>query len=521
MIRKYYIELIYTIVFITLSVILNLQFIDGSNINHPIAGHDEYIAVKEVYSILEPASPKHFFMAVISGNALYYGRIMFYVDALFACIPYKIWGISGMVFSIRMLHAILILVSLLLLGRTFLSNTWQRIIFLIASTSLYYTLYFVMMPKPEPYQLLFLALFLKGFKKSEWKFTPHFIWLGIAYGLKFNALLILPPVFLIPLFPYAKMQFTTNILPGVKALFFMLTGIVIAIPCLLLSPLRPIFLKTYLHETFGGTEKLYDNSAVSFLDWFNGGFGSTYLGLDFLAWVFMALVFYGLYHSFNNFRKHNDAAALILIICGLILNTIIMIKTKRIWPHYLWTGYLLMLLGILNVLGREIVNTRGKIAGALLILICSSSFFFFFKRELPVYTGLSERSEAVYNHTMSLKAIDYVKTKFRGKRIATDGTVLYPFADFVSVDIYHPFEGRTPDRTETPFYWYVDFPEKIWGDSNEAILFYRRHPERMLRENPNVYVGRHRELYDLYLKKVNSEFARDTAFGELIVYRKR
>lgn len=128
---KYTPDIIFTAVFIFLSVVLNLQFLEGSNINHTIAGHDEYIAVKEVFSIIHPVSFKHFIMAVISGDALYYGRIMFYLDAVFAYLPFKIWGITGMVFAIRMAHACFLLAALLLLSHTFLKSTLQKILFLL------------------------------------------------------------------------------------------------------------------------------------------------------------------------------------------------------------------------------------------------------------------------------------------------------------------------------------------------------------------------------------------------------
>src|SRR5690606_10275091 len=112
-IKNHIVEVIFTLLFILLSVVLNLQFLNGSNVNTIIAGHDEYIAVKEIYSILSPESFKHFIMAIISGNALYYGRIMFYFDALIAYLPFLIWGVKGMVLCIRLTHAFILLAALL------------------------------------------------------------------------------------------------------------------------------------------------------------------------------------------------------------------------------------------------------------------------------------------------------------------------------------------------------------------------------------------------------------------------
>lgn len=250
--RSYPFEIGYSALFIVLATLLNLQFLTGSNINTIIAGHDEYIAVKEIYSILAPASIKHWFMAVISGNALYYGRIMFYFDALLAAIPYWLFGIKAMIFTIRMVHALIILLSLLLLANTFLEKAHQRILFLIGATCLYYSLYFVMMPKPEPHQLLCLAWFLNRSKKQEWSFGKHFIFLGLAYGLKFNMLLLLPLFFIVPVLKLSTLNIKQVILSGLKSLVFFIAGILIAIPCLILTPIKPVFLKAYIHETFWG-----------------------------------------------------------------------------------------------------------------------------------------------------------------------------------------------------------------------------------------------------------------------------
>src|SRR4051812_12151024 len=110
-IRKYGVELIFLVGFVIAASILNLQFLEGSNVNYTFSGHDEYLTVYEVNSILNPPSFKHFFMAVISGNVLYYGRMVFYLDALSAYLPYKIWGITGMVYAIRMTHVLFLLLG--------------------------------------------------------------------------------------------------------------------------------------------------------------------------------------------------------------------------------------------------------------------------------------------------------------------------------------------------------------------------------------------------------------------------
>ena len=520
-ILKYTQEIIFSAVFIFLSVILNLQFLEGSNINHTIAGHDEYIAVKEVYSILHPVSFKHFIMAVISGNALYYGRIMFYLDALFAFLPFKIWGVTGMVLTVRMVHALFLLAAILLLSKTFLKGSLQKALFFTGTFCLYYTMYFIMMPKPEPHQLFFLALFLNRFKHAGWAFGFHFFWMGIAYGLKFNMLLLLPLVFIIPLIREGSFKLMSNFPSGLKSFVFLLTGIVVAIPCLILTPVRPVFLKAYLHETFGGTVKAYDNAALTANDWLMSGLGGSYLGHWIWAYPFIILVIAVLFISIRRAVKERDFSIPVLLLSGLMLTVVIVLNTKRLWPHYLWTGYVLMLLGLVAATNAEYKLAGSRIVKFVLLIFLGSAVFFYLKRDLPLYLGFSDQADVRKTAELSHETIEYIRHRFSGKRIGTDASLLYPFKDFVAVDIYHPFTGSAPVVSETRFDWYGDAPQNIWEDSNAAVVFYGRHPEKILKEKMNLYVGSHDTLYAIYRKRIQTDFELDTAFDGVFIFRRK
>jgi hypothetical protein len=199
-----------------------------------------------------------------------------------------------------------------------------------------------------------------------------------------------------------------------------------------------------------------------------------------------------------------------------------MLKTKRLWPHYLWTGYILILLGTIASVSRSEVKRIKTVQWTFLSIFLGVSIYYFLVRELPLFLNLSKRNEISTAHQWSQQAISYVKKKYPSSRVGTDGSVLYPFEDFVGVDLYHPFAGKLKDRATTRFYWYTDFPEKIWDDDNQVLIFYRRHPKRMYVMHPNVYLGRHDELYQLYLKNVGVNYELDTSFGsfgEVMVYK--
>lgn len=518
---RYIPEIIISVAFIVLASVLNMQFIEGSNIDTIIAGHDEYIAVKEVYSILHPLSIKHFFLAIIAGDVIYYGRLMFYVDALFAYIPFKIWGVAGMVYTVRMVHSLFMLVSLLLLSATFLKDTLQRILFLLGSMALYYSLYFVMMPKPEPMQLFFLALFLYYFKKRDWTFGWHFIWLGIAFGLKFNVLLLLPVLFGIPFYsrPEGNLVFSKEkIIKGLKSLGILIIGIVIAIPCLALSPLKPIYMKNYLHETFGGTEKSYDDLSLTISDWIEKGLGGSYLGHWLLGYLFMTLALavfvYGIY---NMIRKRNSVYLLILSI-GMILTWAIMIKTKRLWPHYIWTGYIFMLLGLLLFASSRVsIAVKNYLNGTIAVFLLFS-FYFFASRELPLYMGLEKSKASREAYTESNQAIHYIKQHFPDALVSTDGSVLFPFDDFVKARPYHPFSSELPKSHETVFWWNGDHHERMWDAPADIVVFYRWYPPDMLAMGNKAGSA---QLEDLYQKHIETDFVSDTSFGKVRIFKRK
>ncbi len=518
---RYVVEITFTVLYLAMASILNLQFLEGSNINTVIAGHDEYITVKEVYSILHPLSWKHFFLALIAGDVIFYGRIMFYLDAAFAWLPFRIWGVEGMVYTIRMVHSVFLVAGLLLLAHTFLKSRFHKALFLTGSGAIFYSLYFVMMPKPEPIQLFFLALFLFYFKRKNWSFGWHFILMGIAFGLKFNVLLLLPIVFLIPFLKKGVHAWQEIVIKSLKSFGFFIAGLIIAIPCLLLSPIKPVYLQAYIHEIKAGIGKSYDDLSLTVFDWLQRGFGGYYLGHWIMGFIFMALILLATVLQLRKVRYNNDVSALILLVFGLVMTWSVMFTTKRLWPHYIWTGFIFMLLGLIVFAAQQTSMKQRRVYLAFISMFSLVSFIFFLNRDLPMYANLDKNKEVIRDSAESKMAIDYIRYRYPGAQVVTDGSLLYPFSDFVKAKPYHPFASLLPLPAGTTFNWSGDHPEKIWNHPADIVVFCKRHPERMMREHPNVYAGQHEDLYDLYKRMTKADFVRDTSFGEVIVYGKR
>jgi hypothetical protein len=515
---KYIVEILFVAISLPIAAVLNLQFIEGSNINTVIAGHDEYIAVKEVYSILHPVSWKHFFLSLIAGDVIFYGRIMFYVDAIFAWIPFKIWGVEGMVYAIRMTHSVFLISGLLILANVFLKQGIHKALFLLGTGAIFYSLYFLMMPKPEPMQLFFLALFLYYFKKTNWAFGLHFVLLGIAFGLKFNVLLLLPVIFILPFIKNNVISIRKNVIKAIKSCGFFLLGLFIAIPCLLLSPLKPIYLQTYIHETFMGTGKSYDKQSLSIFDWLKDGFGGYYLGHWIMGYFFLIFCLIAIILQIRRIRYSKDLSSVVLLVFGFILTGVIMVTTKRLWPHYLWTGFIFLFLGLVMFSAQQTSLRQRRIYFSLIGVFSVVSFIFFITRDLPMFMQFDKDPVVAKDYQESKIAIAYIKHQYPLSQVATDPSLLYLFVDFVKAKPYHPFNTELAGPGQTRLLWYGDHPEQMWEDKNDLVVFYKNYPPKKI--NSFSVQSSDKDLFDLFKKETTTDFVKDTTLGNIMIYRR-
>jgi len=519
LIQSHPIEILFSTIYLTIAAILNLQFLEGANINRAITGHDEYLTIQEVYSILNPLSWKHFFLAIIGGDILYYGRVVFYTDALFAWLPYKIWGLEGMVYAIRMTHSIWLLVGLLILNASFLKNILHKFLFLFGSFGLYYTLYFIQMPKPEPLQLVFLALFVRGLIKKEYQFGLHFIWLGLAFATKVNALLILPFMFAIPVIQYWHTGIKPLFTQTMKGIAWFFAGFFVGIPCLLLTPIQPVYLQTYLKKTIFGAEKTYDDASLSAIDWIRSGLGGSYFGNQWIGFVFISVLLGLFVFLFVRYvQKKEMHSQLILIGIGLALTLFIVFITKRLWPHYLWTGYIFLWLGLILFIQYESNKTFKSVVLALTVMFFATSAFAFYTSALPSFLHAEKKVE---KEILDSKVLyQYLESQYTGKKIGLDGTVWYPYSYFVEAKLYHPFAGERPGFCETCITWHPDHPLEIW--ENEVVIFNLRYPPNYITEKKNNYTPANwEEILAEYTSQTTNNFQLDTVIGSNRVYKRK
>jgi hypothetical protein len=514
--REYHLELLAFVAFVVYAGILNLQFLEGSNVNYTFSGHDEYIAVREVYSILNPASFKHFALAVSAGDVMFYGRAMFYTDALLAWLPYKVWGLTGMIYAIRMAHVVYLIAAVLLLGRTFLKQPFSRLLFYLVVLTWYYTAYFVMIPKPEPLQLMVLAAFLFYAQKSGWNYGRHFILLGIAYGLKFNVLMILPVFFAAPFF-----SGTFKIKTAAVSVLYFISGIIIAVPSLLLTPLRPVYLVTYLKSTFGNTSH-YDDTGVPFVDWLNKGLFHWYGGHSITGTlVFLMFLFMVVWLAYRLFFKKELNATLIITAMAFCFLMPVMLLTKRLWSHYLWTGSVLMVLAILVFTESAFLKKRAiqylKYGFYVCVIIMTIS-------SVPNIRPLFKLEDGAKEIISDSKAAQlYLAKKSEHFVCAQDISVYFPFSDFVSSYRYHPFASGYPYPMQNKVFCttrsgFIN-PVELRKQEADYLLTYRSDFESEGQDVNSVH-NKMVEEYHLQMRSLlNKTILKDTVIGKIRVYR--
>jgi hypothetical protein len=336
---------------------------------------DELIIFDGVQAILHPKSFSDFIYSVTDGGDHRYGRILWNISALASWVPDLIFGAKGQIIATRLLLALALLASYWLLARTFVLGAYEQILTVFALVSLPHTVYYSTSPKPEPLQLLFLAIFLHGFTKFQQKRVFYWFFLGLAFGAKISTIIIIPIFFVASVFlPQFAKQFSATKLwlvaalkGGVTALrnkhayvpiLYVLLGLVCAVPIL-----GKFQFKTWVQWTFLKTTHGSDNAAISWRDWLHF-IGHDYIEVPWLilcvvGCVLAAMTLYELLRFLTDrlsSRKITNQLFLVLAAAGLSFILVIILTVKRLWGFYLHPGMVLLLVAFFLLISRRARN---------------------------------------------------------------------------------------------------------------------------------------------------------------------
>ena len=139
-----------------------------------LSEEEKEILVQKIRNYFDLRNFKEIFYALFDQDYYLYGRLMMYFNALVSYIPFKYFGESSIVISIRMTQTVILILSYYILGMFFLNTKLQRFVFWLCVCTLRAGVHYNCVPKPEPFQILFLALFFIFLFKKRYSWSDKF-----------------------------------------------------------------------------------------------------------------------------------------------------------------------------------------------------------------------------------------------------------------------------------------------------------------------------------------------------------
>jgi hypothetical protein len=475
---------------------------------------DERITFDGVKQILHPSGIAQFFNSIINGGDHRYGRSLWNSIAIFSAIPERLFGDSGQIIAARMLQVILIVASYFVFAFGILRSWFLRLVLLVVILTVPFSDYYVTMPKPEPLQLLFLAIFSYFFVKKNAAFSWYWIFIGLAFGTKISTLPALLVFIAIALVARSRNDLSSVFrkqLTNAAIAFFL--GLTIAVPILFIPLLLSIggyfafdwlkkfflgrvsritiavaiiatvflasrkVLKVWISSTFLSTTHGADQASINVLSWVDYFFvkwliAPYAIGLILFIFIFGYLVLYGTQILKSNFSSIDQRTmAFAIAIAGLALNIAIIIGAKRLWGFYLYPGTVLMFAGIMMMADLSIFGPQKKNLSSLASLIRYLGYF------IPVFLLIVS---VKYWMPRTIDGLNTASLRTSSSEYALQFSSYSAFVDFL--ENYKAAEGKRLRVMLTPSlfppesnkkYEIVEFwgPYIKWNEEPDVIIF--------------------------------------------------
>ncbi len=496
--------------FLIFTCYLNTFQIDGTcGYQDRFTQFDELIAIGNVNAMLTPESAKHFVFYTISGNTVMYGRAIFYIDAITSFIPYKIWGLSGQIVATRITHTLSLLVAFYIFIILFIDkkNALLRSVIALLLCLMPYTLYFCIVPKPEPFLLLFIALFCYFSIKFNFQKLWPFLFLGLAFATKISVLSIVPIfttfIWLKSDLPWLKKIFLTG--------FYFIFGLIIGVPTLLLGVVKPIYWQYYFSHTFGTIKQDYDDASITFFTWLKY-IGFEYFSLYWIVIIPLLLLPIGLL-IYKIVKNKKITFQQLLFVSGLFVIILVSISTKRMWPQYLYFGWVLFFFGLCSI---ELKKLQYTITITFLLLGVGE-----LKTVLNHTKYLIDReNDIAFQSTKqnSTKILKHLVNGINSSPIFIDVSAYLPNSLFIKHCRYQPFESDKKP-TDICIEQINNFGDQLYKNANSIVFFNSNPKTRVLAKNTIIMEDEKNALLT-FNTNVPKVFYMDTAFGEIEVYKR-
>jgi len=463
---------------------------------------DERLTFDGVRRILHAEDWNAFWWALADGGNQIYGRSLWNSAALASVLPEKLWGAAGQIVAARMLQAGLLLAAALVFALGLLRSWPLRCALLAALLTLPYSDYYATMPKPEPLQLLCLALFSVCALRRRFQFGSHWIFLGLAFGAK---IAVLPAVLVfaaVALFAGYKTRRGREVFEqATAAALAFFAGFALSVP-LFLEPFllaaavyvllrflraqfrigiaaqsalvaaglgvlaleyRPV-IESWVVNTFLATAHGSDQAAITpwnwmeyfFRDWLRAPIALA-TGACLAAAAFVAFNVADLRRQEGD-AFHRQALGLILVAAGSAWMLAIFLAAHRLWGFYLHPGMALVIVGLL-----VLADVR-KFAGAVAVAMLAFAAVFWAPRTFISFDALAQRTRSA-DYLAQRASYDAV-TAFLDRHAAASARKLRVVYDPA---LFAPESNARYRIVE--FFW----PYTRWDDSPDVIVFGRKH----------------------------------------------
>lgn len=478
---------------------------------------DERITFDGVKKIIHPDGFLNFFESVLDGGDQRYGRILWNVMAFFSFIPERVFGDSGQIIASRILQPLLILASYILISYGVLRNWVFRFLLLLIMLGMPFSDYYMTMPKPEPLQLFFLSIFIYFYITKEGSLAWYWVFLGAAFGTKISIAPVIVCLGMISLLFLGKCKkLELNVRSFQIAVIAFMSGLAVSVP--ILTPSVIIIFGTYIigllflgkKNIESGTSRLicllaglcitllltfknlknwatwtFLNSAhgadqesinvtswIAYISsiWFNA---NAALGLVFYIAIII-FIFYCVDHvrrlATNGVGDRRLVLPIGIAVAGLCMNIILIFSVKRLWGFYLYTGTMLLLIGVVILLEKSLsyIKTKEKkhdkvafiFAHHLVVLILFFvSAYYWIPQSL---SSLNQHSLRTSQESYKLDAASYksVVNFLKGEVVSENERLRVMFSPKL-------FPPESNAKYEIVEYW---GPFTRWAEENDVII---------------------------------------------------
>lgn len=371
---------------------------------------DEIYCIREVKNILESDGIKPLVLNIVAGKGYIYGRLMHMLNSALCAIPYHLFGMEGLVFTMRMAHCIYLFVGLWLVTRYVVANHVNQILAFLVLLVLPVTLYFMGIPKPEALQVLLIGVFIYLKDKYSWAW----IFLGLALGSKVS---IAFSVLVVGIYEVMKDIKTHQIWNLFAKGIWAMAGLFIALPALPLAILNANF-RYGLQNIIATTKKPYDDQSINFFSWLHKWFDYFSELPQILSYFLVLTIFIA---SIIYFVRFKSKRYYILFAYAALLP--IMLMTKRLWEHYLFLGTAMLLPLVFEV----VQSAKWKMAKYALFIL----FFIqviFHTRGVQRASGELQSAEEVNIKNKTLELVETALENYPNKRLGIDIMLYYNYS---------------------------------------------------------------------------------------------